>query len=170
MGALRTLGIGLSMLAAQVGLAETPTSDEAKVETIASMYAGYRNDFAGVPEVDAAELAALQERGDLVLVDVREPKERAVSIIPGAIPKEAFSAEVAEGKTVVAYCTIGYRSGEWAEKQRAAGIDAKNFKGSVLAWSHAGGGFVTPEGEATQKVHVYGKLWDLLRHDYESVY
>ena len=170
MGILRTLSMGMAMLAAQVGLAETPTTDTEKVATIEEMYAGYRSDFEGVPEIDAAELKLLVDAGEVVLVDVRAPAEREVSIIPGAISEEAFDPSQAAGKTIVAYCTIGYRSGEWVEKQRAAGVEARNFKGSVLAWSHAGGRFVTPAGEPTQRVHVYGKLWDLLRHDYQSVY
>jgi len=170
MGALRTLSIGLSMLAAQVGLAGQPTTDDARVAAIEQMYAGYRSDFQGIPEVSAAQLASLLEGDGVVLVDVRKPEEQAVSMIPGAIPASEFDARAATDKVVVAYCTIGYRSGEWVEAQREAGVDAKNFKGSVLAWSHAGGPFVTPSGEPTKKVHVYGKLWDLLRSDYESTW
>lgn len=170
MGWVRKVGMALSMFAAQVGLAEPPSDDAARVEAIDTMYAGYRKDFEGIPELDPAALMQLQAAGDVVLVDTRTPEERAVSMIPGAIPAEAFTPSLAEGKPVVAYCTIGYRSGEWVEAQRALGVDARNLKGSVLSWSHAGGGFVTPAGEPTKRVHVYGALWDLLRHDYESVY
>ena len=170
MGLLKKIGIGLSMVAAQVGLAESPTDDAARLAKMESMYEGYRSEFEAVPEVTATELKGMLEGGDIVLVDARAEAERAVSIIPGAISKEAFDPKAAEGKVVVAYCTIGYRSGEWAEAQRAEGVDARNFRGSVLAWSHIGGPFVTPAGEPTNKVHVYGALWDLLRNDYTSVY
>jgi rhodanese-related sulfurtransferase len=169
-GLLRRLGIGLSMLAAQVGLAESPEDDAARIAKVQQMYQGYRADFEGVPEVQPSELEALLKAGDVVLVDTRTPEERAVSRLPGAIDAEAFDATAAKGKVIVAYCTIGYRSGEWAEARRAEGLDARNLAGSVLAWSHHGGALVTPDGEPTKRLHVYGALWDLARTDYTAVY
>ncbi|MCA9573435.1 MAG: tetratricopeptide repeat protein, partial [Myxococcales bacterium] len=78
------------------------------------------------------------------VVDVREPAEQAVSMIPGAIPATTFEAHPEDyaGKEVVAYCTIGYRSGQWAKAWRAKGVDVRNLKGSLLLWTHAGGALV----------------------------
>ena len=167
---LHRIGIGLSMIPAALGLAQPPATNEARVEQIDKLYQGYRSDFPDVPEVSAPELQALLAEDKVVLVDVRTDKERTVSMIPGAIPADAFDPSTIDGKPVVAYCTIGYRSGTWAAEQRKKGVDARNFKGSVLAWSHAGGDFVNPAGEPTHQVHVYGATWDLLRLDYTSVF
>lgn len=97
--------------------------------------------------VTASELAdLLRERaagtGDVVLVDVREPGERAVVAIPGAmaVPRaqfdtgEAFAA-IPFDRPVVLHCRSGARSGSALELLRAAGHpDARHLAGGVLAW------------------------------------
>ncbi|MCB9664606.1 MAG: rhodanese-like domain-containing protein [Alphaproteobacteria bacterium] len=135
------------------------------------MYAGYKKTFGDVPDVTATEAQALLADGRVLLVDVREPQEREVSTLPGAVTPDELAAhpEEAEGKVVVAYCTIGYRSGQWAKEQREKGLDVRNLAGSVLAWTHAGGPLVH-DGEPTRKVHVYGATWNLARSDYEAVW
>jgi sulfur-carrier protein adenylyltransferase/sulfurtransferase len=98
-------------------------------------------------EVSAEELAALlqqRERGenDLVLVDVREPGERAIVSIPGAVavPRASFdSGEAFEvipfDRPVVLHCRSGARSATALELLRAAGHrDARHLAGGVLAW------------------------------------
>jgi molybdopterin/thiamine biosynthesis adenylyltransferase/rhodanese-related sulfurtransferase len=101
-------------------------------------------------EVTATELAALladRERGaaDFVLVDVREPWEREIVAIPGAVPVpvggirsgEAVPglAELAAGRRVVLHCKSGGRSAEALALLRAAGFaDAAHLAGGVLAW------------------------------------
>jgi sulfur-carrier protein adenylyltransferase/sulfurtransferase len=107
---------------------------------------------AGAPSaedavVSAAELAALlaaRERGegDLVLVDVREPGERAIVTIPGAVavPRAAFDTGEAFGqipfdRPVVLHCRSGVRSAAALDLLRAAGHpDARHLDGGVLAW------------------------------------
>lgn len=150
-----------------------PLNDAARIARIDSMYADYRREFPGVPEIDAPTLRDALARGaPLVLVDVREPAERAVSTLPGAIPAAAVEADPAAyaGKTLVAYCTIGYRSGLWASTQRDHGLSVENLAGSILAWTHAGGALIGPDGAPTRRVHVYGSGWDLARIDYTAVW
>jgi hypothetical protein len=48
-------------------------------------------------------------------------------------------------------------------------MKAFNLHGGVLAWALNGGSFVTPEGEPTRRVHVYGEPWDVLPPEYEAV-
>lgn len=137
------------------------------------MYDGYRaSAFAGVPDVDASAARQRIATGEVVLVDCREPAEQAVSMIAGAVPRADFDAdsEAYRGRTVVVYCTIGYRSGVYAGELREAGVDAINLIGGVLGWSHIGGSFVDESGGETRRVHVYGATWDLLAEGYESVY
>jgi adenylyltransferase/sulfurtransferase len=102
---------------------------------------------ASAGEVTATELAELlrrRERGesDLVLVDVREPGERAIVSIPGAEPVaralfdsgEAFDL-IPFDRPVVLHCRSGARSATALQLLRAAGHpDARHLAGGVLAW------------------------------------
>ena len=125
-----------------------------------------------VPTVDPQTLRDWQKTSDIVLVDVREDGERSVSVVPGAISYKEFQEHPAKyrDKKVIAYCTIGYRSAKVVQKLRAKGIKAWNLKGSILFWVHEKGEVVDPKGRTTQKVHVYGKDWDLLPSSHESIY
>ena len=112
----------------------------------------------------------------VVVVDVRTDAETRVSVIRGALTKRAFEARLDAGDfathAVVAYCTIGYRSAQYVEKLRKEkDLDAYNLRGSVLAWTHAGGELETPEERrATTDVHVFGKDWDLAPSEFDAVY
>lgn len=112
------------------------------------------------------------ESGDLVLVDVRSPEERAVSRIPGAVdPKDVQDRpEDFAGRQLVAYCTIGGRSSQWALARRQEGLDAANLRGSILAWTHAGLPLEDPNGEPTKRVHVAGEKWSLQADGYDPVW
>ena len=115
----------------------------------------------------------LAHRDAFVLVDVREPRELAVSTIPGALTRDEFEARKAElkakGATIVPYCTIGYRSGLYTEELREQGFEAKNLEGSLLSWTWAGGPLVHDD-EPTKRVHVYGPQWNLVAEGYEGVW
>jgi adenylyltransferase/sulfurtransferase len=98
-------------------------------------------------KVSAAELATMlaeRESGqrDFVLVDVREPGEREVVSIPGAVAihldrfREGTAApELPAGIPVVVHCKSGARSAEAAGLLAATGRDdVANLTGGVLAW------------------------------------
>jgi sulfur-carrier protein adenylyltransferase/sulfurtransferase len=95
-------------------------------------------------EVSALELARMlaDDTSGLVLVDVREPGERAIVSIPGAVPVlrstfdsgEAFDV-IPFDRPVVLHCRSGARSATALELLRAAGHpDARHLAGGVLAW------------------------------------
>ena len=151
---------------------EDGLTDAEKRAEIDRMCEEYREAYPDVPELDVDEFVDLREEKPVVLVDGRSEEERAVSIIPGAIAAPEFEQNAAEyeRRPVVCYCTIGYRSGKYAEKLREDGWDAYNLRGSILAWTHAGKPLVTPGGEETKRVHVYGEKWDLAAKGYESVW
>lgn len=146
--------------------------DSEKAAAVAEMYQGYTKDFPDVRALDVEQLDKLQKDANPVLVDVRTPEEQAVSMIPGAVSRQEFEAhpEKYADRPVVTYCTIGYRSGLYAEELTEAGRDAYNLAGSILAWAHAQREFVTPDGTPTRRLHVYGKKWDLAPHDYETIW
>ena len=77
---------------------------------------------------------------NLVLVDCRGPAEQAVSRIPGALTQQQFDDRLPTlppSADVVAYCTIGARSGSWVKKLNRP--NTYNMVGSLLAWTHVHG-------------------------------
>ena len=121
--------------------------------------------------MSADQLLAAQATGNVVLVDVRRPVERDVSVIPGAISREQYEqqSDLYRDRTIVMYCTIGDRSGRYARTLQEQGHRIVNLKGGILAWTHAGQAVVNSRGQ-TNHVHVYGPTWDLLPHSYEAVW
>jgi molybdopterin/thiamine biosynthesis adenylyltransferase/rhodanese-related sulfurtransferase len=100
-----------------------------------------------VGAIDASELErrlAGRDAGgpDFVLVDVREPAEREVSTVPGAVglPLASIEADpgtlvaLAAGRPVVLHCQSGVRSARALGLARAAGLDAVHLDGGILAW------------------------------------
>ncbi len=114
-------------------------------------------------EKQATEQGQEKPPADFVLVDVRSPKEQAVSMIPGAITAQQFERhrQHYQGRTVITYCTVGGRSEHYARKLIAAGQSAMNFKGSILGWCKAKYPLVTPKGKQTQRVHTYSARYSV---------
>ncbi len=117
---------------------------------------------ASVPEVKVDQLRQLKldevrEDSPYVLIDVRSSEESSVSVIPGAITKFEYekNRDRYKDRKVITYCTSGYRSEQYAKELIGRGIEAKNFKGSILEWCRAGLPLVTPAGEPTNRVHTY---------------
>ena len=135
------------------------------------MYRDYKKSFPDVTEISPPDAVKRMEEGSVLFVDVRDPAERAVSMLPGAVTEEAFlkNPKSYGRKTVVAYCTIGYRSGKFADRMAKKGIRVLNLKGGILLWVHDGGRMFK-DGKPTNRVHVYGKKWALAPEPYESVY
>ncbi|WP_300162610.1 rhodanese-like domain-containing protein [Solidesulfovibrio sp.] len=159
-------------LLALAACASPPADDAGRKARVEALYAGYRKDFPTAPEITADAAVALWKKGELLPIDVREPAERAVSTLPGAVTEKEYLADPARfaGKTAVAYCTIGYRSGKWAEAKAKAGLPVANLAGGLLAWLHAGGGLVDAKGDPTKTVHVYGRAWDLAPRGFTAVW
>eukprot|EP00924_Labyrinthula_sp_SR-Ha-C_P013790 maker-scaffold_5-snap-gene-13.10-mRNA-1 protein AED:0.08 eAED:0.08 QI:0/0.75/0.4/1/1/1/5/0/194 len=150
-------------------------SDENKKELIETMYKAFAPRFKSVPEITADEILQ-KENQSFVLVDVREDAETSISRIKGSITKKEYEKKdfkLDPSSSLVFYCTIGYRSGEYAKKVITEGkfpsTKIYNLKGSVLSWAHAGGKLVDKDENITKTVHVYGKTWDLLPKGYDSV-
>ena len=156
---------------AVLSAAEVDSVNAARAARIQLMYDGYRRDFPEIGEVDAISLQQWLEEENLVLVDVRRDEEREVSVVEGSISRQEYEGRRAEyaDKRVVTYCTIGYRSGRYADILRKNGIESYNLVGGILAWVHASG-TVDLDGKPTQRVHVYGQQWSLLPVGFEPVW
>lgn len=96
-----------------------------------------------VKELDAADVQALLARGDVTLVDVREPAEHRAERIDGAVcmPLSRFDPDglPRDAAAVVIHCLSGKRSLAAAEQCRQAGMtDVSSMRGGILAWKAAG--------------------------------
>ncbi|HIG73762.1 MAG TPA: rhodanese-like domain-containing protein [Bacteroidetes bacterium] len=135
--------------------------------------AAVRQAYPEVPVVSTDALAAAladSSRAPLLL-DAREPREFAVSHLPGArqIAPDAEPAELAEAlgevprdREIVVYCSVGYRSAGIAERLRVAGFaNVANLEGSIFRWANEGRPVVR-EGEPARLVHPYNATWGRL--------
>lgn len=120
----------------------------------------------GARPISSAELETrLKGREPVVLLDIREPHEHAVSALPGAIlvTPDTVSTRVLEfpaKATVVAYCTAGYRSGiASVELEKRLGRAVLNLEGGIIAWFNRGGLVVDPSEKPIDHVHPYGDAW-----------
>ena len=162
--------LGVLLCLGAAGYAMTPMNDEHRKKALRELYFAYKKCFPEVPEVSPQEAMKLVQQGQAVLVDVRPTGERAVSRLPGAVSKIEFlnSQERYKGKTIIAYDTIGYRSGLFVEEQRHRGVDLVNLREGLLGWLYAGGKIYNDQGE-TERVHVYGSFWNYAPPHCETV-
>jgi sodium/bile acid cotransporter 7 len=151
--------------------ADQGMSDSEKSAKIAAMYRGYKKEFPSVPDTEPSEALRLSQEGRALFIDVREEKEQAVSMLPGAVTEKQFLKDPSayRDRTLIAYCTISYRSGKLAQKLQAQGLAVFNLEGGLLAWVHAGGKVYDINGQ-TNRIHVYGRKWNLAPKDYEAVW
>ncbi len=160
----------LVLLVPQAVSCDAELTAEEKKKTVYKMYEEYKKEFSSVGEVTPQKAMRLMEEGRVIFVDVRKPAEIKVSMLPGAVTKEEFLKTPLkfQSKTVVAYCTIGYRSGKFTEEMAKKGILIHNLKGGVLAWVLETGKVFDVNGES-KRVHVYGEKWNYLPKAYEAV-
>jgi len=158
-------------LMVQLSLSSDDLSDKAKRQKVEDMYDGYKKQFLEVRDISPQKVMALKSEGKAVLIDIREPREQQVSMLPGAITEKEFVNNPAKYKDAVkiAYCTISYRSGKFAQKLQEKGIMVYNLRGGILAWVHAGGKVYDQSGE-TDRIHVYGRMWNLGPKRYRAVW
>ncbi|MGI9415035.1 MAG: rhodanese-like domain-containing protein [Hyphomicrobiales bacterium] len=144
--------------------------------TLASVHRTIVEEFATVRHLSAEQLAdRLQRSEDIVLFDVREDEEYAVSHLSGAtrvdpgIWQRTFlnrHGDTFKGKTVVFYCSVGMRSSELAAKMQEAltGRGAKaiyNLQGGIFHW-HNQQRPLNSGGALTSFVHPFAEYWGQL--------
>ncbi|MEJ2750080.1 MAG: rhodanese-like domain-containing protein [Anaerolineae bacterium] len=96
------------------------------------------------PTVDVATVAAIMNRDDVVLIDVREQAEYDeghipnITLIPLATVPDNLD-KIPTDKTVIVTCHSGNRSGQATEYLRQQGFDnVHNMEGGIVAWEAAG--------------------------------
>jgi rhodanese-related sulfurtransferase len=151
------------------------------------------NDRWGVPLLRGEELANLLKQSSrrLVLVDVRTDEEIEVSTINGALSKDEFLKQEEmqefdkETDIIVPFCTIGYRSGQFASalKKKQGYKWVYNGEGVVL-WSHCAelhSAFVVIDknrkeivdhrapAQQALRIHCYGEAWRFAHSNFQTV-
>jgi rhodanese-related sulfurtransferase len=164
------------------GLFHKPETAE---EACTRMSSSYQHQFQGsVPPLKSSEFLAKYAPADIILIDCRTRPERAISMIQGAIALEGLDIaslstdEDKKNKTIMTYCSVGYRSGLEAEHLKdMLGKDRELYNlDGILAYTHAlaayeqdGPPLVNPDTqEATNKVHSFSKQWDVADDAYET--
>lgn len=99
--------------------------------------------FRRSKSVTPDQAAAALSRGELQLIDVREPAELAQARVAGAqhIPLGQLRDRLGEldrGRPVAFLCHSGTRSAMATRRAAKAGVDAVNVRGGVAAWARAG--------------------------------
>lgn len=109
---------------------------------------------AGIAHVDAAEAIAMQARGGVVIVDIRDVRElQREGRIPGSFhaprgmlefwvdPGSPYHKPIfAEDKTFIIHCASGWRSTLATELLQRMGLKpVMNLTGGFAAWKDAGG-------------------------------
>ena len=139
-------------------------------ESLDALQANIETDFQTVEQLSAKDFLAL-DPDKILLLDIREPEEYAVSRLPGAVwvnPKSnAHTALLQIGdvryKQIVVYCSVGVRSSRFAkrtqEELRAMGaVSVSNLEQGIFGWHNEGRDLVNAEGE-TDAVHPYDENW-----------
>ena len=105
-----------------------------------------------------------------VIVDVREPKEFAVSHLGSAENLEtsaAIASRFPDRHTpIVVYCSVGYRSAAVASELADMGYrNVLNLRHSIFEWAEKGYQLENGRG-TTEKIHPYNRVWGaLVRED-----
>lgn len=129
-----------------------------------------------VPEVDVVTLSqSLHE--DAILLDARERQEYEVSHLYGArlIGYDFFDinslSEIDKDEQIVVYCSIGYRSEQITKKMRNAGYtNVSNLYGGIFEWKNTGHEVSDMDGEVTEEVHAYNRVWGVWLNRGKKVY
>jgi molybdopterin/thiamine biosynthesis adenylyltransferase/rhodanese-related sulfurtransferase len=106
-----------------------------------------QEEAAAVDAITVQDLKILLEDDapNLVLLDVRNPPEAEIAVIPGSvlIPLDRIESgeaieeirQLASGKTLYVHCKMGGRSAKALIALRRHGIEGVNVSGGIQAWS-----------------------------------
>lgn len=126
-----------------------------------------RRQFPTVQQLSTKTLANWLDKGEpkLQLIDTRNQEEFLVSHLPNAkhLPDlETAKSNLDPNVTIVAYCSVGYRSSRLAEQLQQLGYpQVWNLEGSIFQWANEGR-ILKQNGKPTQNVHPYSKSWQWL--------
>jgi len=128
-----------------------------------------------VPFINTSDLA--KNYTDYTILDTRELKEYNTSHLKSArhIGYNTFKYRdlkktLAPKKTIVVYCTIGYRSEKIGEKLLKKGYTVYNLYGGILQWKNDNNTVIDNSNTITNKVHCFDVTWSKWLINGEKVY
>lgn len=118
-----------------------------------------------IPVLSVHELKQM-DFSDIILLDARELEEYETSHIQSAhffgydSPNFESLSNIEKEKTIIVYCSIGYRSEKIGEKLQEIGFsNVYNLYGSIFEWSNAGYPIYDKSDKETKQIHTYNKKW-----------
>ncbi|NEO82665.1 MAG: rhodanese-like domain-containing protein [Spirulina sp. SIO3F2] len=136
-----------------------------------------REEFPAVEHMAIAEFDQHRQATSptkILIVDVREPEEFAVSHLQNAVnlknPDEILRlAQQQQVEQIVLYCSVGYRSAQMAQALEQRGWEAVvNLEGSIFEWANSGRPVFLAD-EEVEVVHPFDPSWgQLLNRKYHQ--
>jgi len=135
-----------------------------------SVHAEIVEEHATVAQISPEAFADL-ETDNLLILDIREPEEYAVSRIPGAIwvspnaTAETATIQIGDvtDKQIIVYCSVGRRSSIFAERVQAdmlanGATSVSNLERGIFGWHNESRPLIDANG-TTDAVHPYDAFW-----------
>ncbi|MBD1260510.1 rhodanese-like domain-containing protein [Maribacter polysiphoniae] len=129
-----------------------------------------------VPYIQVSEAVA---KDSLVFLDTRKLEEFKISHLEQAlwVGYDQFDAQHLQNAIpnlntpIVVYCSIGVRSEDIGERLQEMGYtNIQNLYGGIFKWKNLGYPVFDTEGNETEKVHAYNRLWGRLLEKGEKIY
>ena len=121
-----------------------------------------------IPYISVEEFSRIQGSDSILILDSREWEEFDVSHIASAkyvgfnsFSSEEFSDEISDKNIpIIVYCSLGIRSEDIGEKLSNKGFtNVKNLYGGIFEWKNKGYPVIDSEGNETENVHAFSKIW-----------
>lgn len=116
---------------------------------------------ARIKEIETPDLIAALDDESVVIVDIRDPRERARGFIPGSFhaprgmlefwidPESPYFKPIfGQDKTFVFHCASGWRSALSVATLQDMGFEAAHLKEGFSTWEKHGGPVAHPEPKA----------------------
>jgi len=138
-------------------------------EGLDAIQADIISDHKSVAQLSAENYLEL-DRSDILLLDIREPEEYAVSRLPGAVRVDPNASAATlihmgdvTGKKIIVYCSVGRRSSIFAEREQTAlmkmgAASVSNLEHGIFGWHNDRRELIDANGK-TDAVHPYNEIW-----------
>ncbi len=117
--------------------------------------------------IQEISVEAVNKKNNVVYLDTRSKEEYDVSRIKDAVwvgydefDKSKLN-DISKDKTIVLYCSVGYRSEKIGEKLEALGYkNVYNLYGGIFEWVNQGHAVYNDQGK-TNDIHPYDDSWGM---------
>ena len=165
---MKLLFLAFSLISGLTGVTGLQAQGAVK---LAEIHQTIQDKFEQVKHIDANQFTTLKS-DQVVIFDVRETEEFDVSHLKGAvrvspdISKKDFIknfAQLIPGKTMVFYCSVGYRSSALAAQilKNFPSNEIYNLQGGIFSWHNERRNLVNENG-ASKDIHPYDRKWGRL--------